>query len=992
MERKKRKLLGKRFQRACMLLVGLLISLNVSAQNLRSISGTVVDDTGEPAIGASVTEKGTARGTVTDMNGKFELSIGEDAVLLISYIGYSTQEIPVGNQTNFKIVLKENTQLLSELVVIGYGTMKKSDLTGSITAIGEKDFQKGLVTNSSSLITGKVAGVQITSNGGRAGDGNRIRIRGGASLNASNDPLIVVDGVPLDNASINGQTNPLASINPNDIESMNILKDASATAIYGSRASNGVIIITTKKGTAGQALKVNLSSQNSIATIAKRVDVLSADEFREIVKNNPYTSQKYVDYLGNATTDWQDEIFRNAFTTDNNLSVSGSVKDVLPYRVSVGFISQDGILDTDNMKRTTASLNLNPSLFDKHLNINVNLKGTYTHSRFGNGDAIGAAIRMDPTQPVYGEGAEFEKYNGYWNWLSSDGTFNSMATKNPVALLHSKDDQANVYRSIGNIQFDYKLHFLPDLRANVNMGYDLSQGKGETYIQKWSLERFGTGSFSQFEQKKQNLLFESYLNYTKQINPANRLEVMGGYTYQDFKVTNKTFPLLDLDRQNELSPAGIPAAPRNTLLSFYGRLNYNLLEKYLLTATVRRDGSSRFGKENRWGTFPSVALAWRINEEDFLKNVEAISNLKLRLGWGITGQQEGIGDFEHIARYALSEETAQVQLGDTFYPAWRPAGYDPARKWEQTTTGNIVLDWGFFNNRLSGSIDLFNKDTKDLLAEIDIPMGSNFINRIVKNIGTMYAKGVEFSVNAVPVDSKDLRWELGFNVTTTKTKITNLSLPGGNPTTLVGDISGGTGSRAQAHTVGHAPSSFFVYEQVYDASGKPIEGLFVDRNGDGKVDANDKYHHKTPEPLVFMGFNTSLNYKQWTFATALRSNIGNYVYNNAYSDNGNYSLVLNTNNYLQNSVRDIKNTGFFTQQLMSDYYIQNASFLKMDYFQVMYDFGTIAKNMGLRANATVQNVFTVTKYKGIDPEIAGGIDRNFYPSPRTFSIGLNLSF
>ncbi|MDR1526415.1 MAG: TonB-dependent receptor [Dysgonamonadaceae bacterium] len=990
--RKKKKLFVWGFQRACIFFTGVLISLNVCAQNAYRVSGTVKDAAGEPAIGATVAVKGAATGTVTDIEGHFQLQVTDNAVLVVSYIGYATQEIPVAGKSVIDVVMKEDNQLLDELVVIGYGTMKKGDLTGSITAIGEKDFQKGLITNSSSLITGKVAGVQITSNSGRAGDGNRIRIRGGASLNASNDPLIVVDGVPLDNAGISGQTNPLASINPNDIESMNILKDASATAIYGSRASNGVIIITTKKGAAGQALQVNLSSQHSIATIAKRVDVLSADEFREVVQNNPYTSPKYIGYLGNANTDWQDEIFRNAFTTDNNLSVSGSVNDFLPYRVSVGFISQDGILDTDNMKRTTANISFNPSLFDKHLNINVNLKGTYTHSRFGNGDAISAAIRMDPTQPVYGEGAAYEKFNGYWNWLSSDGTFNSMATKNPMVLLYSKDDQAHVYRSIGNVQLDYQLHFLPDMRANVNMGYDVSQGKGEVYYQKWSLERLGTGSFSQYDQKKQNVLFESYLNYSKQLNPANRLEVMGGYTYQDFKITDKTFPLMDLDKQNELSPAGIPSAPRNTLISFYGRLNYNLSEKYLLTTTVRRDGSSRFSTENRWGTFPSVALAWRVSEEDFLKNIEALSNLKLRLGWGITGQQEGIGDFEHIARYALSEETAQVQWGDQFYSAWRPAGYDPARKWEQTTTSNIGLDWGFYNNRLYGSIDLFKKDTKDLLAEIDIPMGSNFINRIIKNIGTMNAQGVEFSMNAIPVDTKDLRWELGINATTTQTEITNLALPGGNPTTLVGDISGGTGAKIQAHTVGYAPSSFFVYEQVYDAAGKPIEGLFVDRNQDGQLDAKDKYHYKTPDPLVFIGFNTSLNYRQWTLATALRSNIGHYVYNNAYSDNGNYALVLNTNNYLQNSVRDIQNTGFFTQQLMSDYYVQNASFLKMDYMQLMYDFGKIAKQLELRVNATVQNVFTLTKYQGIDPEIAGGIDRNFYPNPRTFSVGFNLNF
>ena len=990
--KKKKKPFFQKIQWACILFACILINSNVFAQNTKPISGTITDDAGEPIIGASISVKGASNSTIADVNGKFQLTVSENAVLVVSFIGFTTQEVPTAGKSIFQIILKEDTKLLSEVVVIGYGSMKKSDLTGSITAIGEKDFQKGLVTNPTSLITGKVAGVQITSTGGRAGSGNQIRIRGGASLNASNDPLIVVDGIPLDNGGISGMTNPLSTINPNDIESMNVLKDASASAIYGSRASNGVIIITTKKGAAGQKLRIDISTQNSIATIARKVDAMSADEFREAVKNNPYTSQSFIDMLGTANTDWQKEIFRNAFTTDNVISLSGAA-GILPYRMSAGFMSQDGILDTDNMKRSTLALNLSPTFLDNHLSVNVNLKGTYSHSRFGNSSAIGAAIRMDPTQPVYGDGADYDKFNGYWNWLSAGGTLNPMSTKNPVGLLHNVDDQSNVYRSIGNIQFDYKLHFLPDLRVNVNMGYDVSQGKGEVITQKWATNRLGTGSYSQYDQQKQNMLFESYLNYAKQLNQSNRLDIMGGYTYQDFKVTSKTFPLLDFDRKNELSPAEIPGTPRNTLISFFGRLNYNLLEKYLLTVTVRQDGSSRFSEENRWGTFPSVAFAWRIKEEGFLKNIDALSNLKLRLGWGVTGQQEGIGNYDHIARYSLSEETAQVQIGNEFYQVWRPAGYDNTRKWEQTTTTNIGLDWGFFNNRLSGSIDLFNKDTKDLLAEVDIPMGSNFINRIVKNIGSMYSRGAEFSINAVPVNRKELHWELGFNISAMKSEIKNLSLPGGNPTALVGGISGGTGARIQANTVGYAPNSFFVYQQVYDESGKPIEGLFVDRNADGVIDGDDKYHYNNPQPNVYMGFNTSLSYKKWSFATAMRSNINNFVYNNASSDLGNYALVLNTGNYLQNTVRDINNTEFFFQQLMSDYYVENASFLKMDYLQLGYNFGKIfGGKADLRANATVQNVFTITKYKGIDPEMTNGIDNNFYPTPRTFSVGLNINF
>ena len=997
----KKKPILKKVKWAFILFACLLISFNVTAQNTKSISGTVTDETGEPAVGASVSVKGTINGTVADSDGKFQLTVAENAVLVISYVGYTTQEAPVAGKSILNIVLKEDAQLLSEVVVIGYGTMKKGDLTGSITAIGEKDFQKGIVTNPTSLITGKVAGVQITSTGGRAGSGNQIRIRGGASLNASNDPLIVVDGVPLDNGGISGMTNPLSTINPNDIESMNVLKDASATAIYGSRASNGVIIITTKKGVAGQKVKIDVSSQNSIATIARRVEVLPADQFREVVTAQAYArynedrAAQYISYLGTANTDWQDEIFRNAFTTDNNLSVSGAA-GILPYRVSAGYISQDGILDTDNMKRSTLSINLSPTFFDKHLSVNVNLKGTYSKSRFGNSGAIGAALRMDPTKPVTANG--FENFNGYWQWKAgSTNNLNTMATSNPVSLLHGRDDQSDVYRSIGNVQFDYKFHFLPELRANLNLGYDISQGKGTVVTQPWSPARYPVGERSQYDQKKQNQLLEFYLNYTKQINSANRLEVMAGYTWQDWSTDAKSYPVYEFDGKTVYEEARIVIPPHNRLISFFGRLNYNLLDKYLLTATIRQDGSSRFSPENRWGTFPSVALAWRINEEVFLKDIDVLSNLKLRLGWGITGQQDLNSDFGWLPVYELSDLTAQVQFGDKFYQAWRPNGYDANRKWEQTTTKNIGLDWGFVNNRVYGSIDYYQKHTIDLLNEVPLPAGSNFTPFIVRNIGTMDNWGVESSLGVVAIATKDMRWDFGFNITFNNTKITQLSLNDGPESdykgAMVGGISGGTGNTVQIHKVGYAPRSFYVYRQVYDKDGKPLEGIYEDINGDGVVNDQDLYLFHKPAPDWYMGFTTSFTYKQFMFATALRSSLGNYVYNNVNSDLGNFSQTLNPNNFLMNNVVNGLNSNFFNRQLLSDYYIQNASFLKMDYFQFGYDFGKICKDRAnLRANFTIQNVFTLTKYDGIDPEMTNGIDNNFYPNPRTFSLGLSLNF
>jgi len=630
------------------------------------LKGQVLDEFGDPVPGANVMVQGTTTGAMTDMDGNFQLNnVPANSVIVISYIGFKSQTVAYTGQSTIQIVLQEDSQMLDEVVVIGYGTMRKGDLTGSITAVGEKDFNKGVTTSPAQLISGKIAGVQITSNGGRAGAGSRIRIRGGASLSATNDPLIVLDGVPLDVGGISGSSDVLSTINPNDIESMNILKDASATAIYGSRASNGVIIITTKKGQKGAPLRVNVSSQNSVSTIARKVDVMDADTFRDVVRSNPFSTQKYVDYLGTASTDWQKEIYRNAFTTDNNVNVSGNIGTNLPFRVSAGMISNEGTLKTDRMRRSSAALSLSPTFFDNHLSVQVNLKGTNTNSFFGSGEAIGAAIRMDPTQPVKAPG--FDAFNGYYTWLSGNSQIpNTLATYNPVALLNSRSDEGTVMRSIGNAQFDYKFHFLPELRANLNLGYDVSQGKGDVVIEKWAPNRYTQGGErSKYKQDKRNLLLEFYLNYTKDF-ANSRLEVMGGYTYQDWKRTNHSFNVTDYDGGYIVSEPTYPQyVNQNTLISFYGRLNYNLMEKYLLTATIRQDGSSRFSKDNRWGTFPSVALAWRISEEGFLKDVEPLSNLKLRIGYGLTGQQE-IGDYEYIARYALSDLTAQYQLGDTF--------------------------------------------------------------------------------------------------------------------------------------------------------------------------------------------------------------------------------------------------------------------------------------------------------------------------------------
>lgn len=979
-------------------LSSMLMILSVSAQTSSTINvrGTVTDAAGEPIIGASILLQGTTSGVVTDYDGNFSIQAPGNGTLVISYVGYITQTIAIQNRNSIETILQEDMELLDEVVVIGYGTAKKTDLTGAIAAIGEKDFQKGMVTDPASLISGKVAGVQITSNGGRAGGGATIRIRGGASLNASNDPLIVIDGMPVETRSISGSSNALSMINPNDIETMNILKDASATAIYGSRASNGVIIITTKKGQAGK-LNIGLNTQNSIGMVAKRLEVLTSDEFRDLVENNPYAKDTYTHMLGTANTDWQKEIYRTAFTTDNNLNISGTAGESFPYRVSVGFMSQDGTLKTDNVKRTTAGLNLNPSLLDDHLKINLNLKGTYTHSRFADGGAIGNALRMDPTQPVKADG--FNELNGYWAWMQQSGDINKLATRNPVALLYGRDDQGDVLRSLGNIQLDYKLHFLPDLHANINLGYDYSKGEGDVITQPWSPAFYTkgqpSGERSQYKQENRNLLLEAYLNYTKQLNADNRLEMMGGYSYQDWLTTNHNYPVYYFDGTTEKTkPTFETDKPQHTLISLYARINYSLLDKYLLTATVRRDGSSRFSQNNRWGTFPSLAFAWRINEEEFLKEVDALSNLKLRLGWGLTGQQE-IGNYEYIAKYSYSENTARVQFGDKYYNMYRPDGYDSKRRWESTTTSNIAVDFGFINNRVNGSIDFYNKDTKDLLNNTPLAMGGNFINSITQNIGRMNNKGIETNINFVAIDNREMRWDLGFNFTYNKSEITQLTLNDKNDDyvgAIFGDISGGSGNQAMIHSVGYRPSMFYVYKQLYTPEENPIDRGYADLNGDGVINDKDRYRFHSSSPDYYMGFNTSFTYKKWTASTSLRASVGNYIFNNTNFDLGTLGQVLNPNNFLMNSSTDLKKTMFYSPQWVSDYFVENASFLKMDYISLGYDFGKITHGVALRLNATVQNVFTWTKYTGIDPEIQGGIDNNFYPNSRTFTLGLNLNF
>jgi len=964
----------------------LLIHSIAFAQN-RTITGKVTDTKdGSPLQGVSVIPKGSKKGTTTNADGSFRLSVPNNInTLVISSVGFGSKEVPITGD-GLSISLTATNAALNEVVVIGYGTARKKDLTGSVAIVTSKDFQQGAIASPDQLIAGKIAGVSVTSNGGAPGSGSTIRIRGGSSLNASNDPLIVIDGVPLSNDAIAGSPNPLSLINPNDIESETVLKDASATAIYGNRASNGVILITTKKGRAGDRLKISFSSVNSESVKANEVKVLNGDQVRKLVDSFGTSSQKAL--VGTYNTNWQDQIYQAAFGTDNNISFSGGIPH-LPYRASIGYLNQNGILKTNNLERTSARLNLSPTFLDNTLHFDINLMGSINNNRFAQQGAIGAALTMDPTQPVYAK----NNYGGYFEWLDpNSGTPIQLAQKNPLGQLELYHSTSQVQKTIDNIQIDYKIPFIPGLRANVNGAIDLSKGVGDVYIPDSVAVDYAQGGYANhYTQYMRNQLFDFYLNYVKSFpDISSRIDVTGGYEYQDFYSENPGTPQTNAAKTDTINiPADV--ITDHTLVSFYGRLNYTFHEKYLLTATFRADGSSRFSPENRWGYFPSVAFAWRINQEDFLKNSATVSDLKLRLGYGLTGQ-ENIGPFyPYLPLYTYSTGTGQYPFGNTSYYTYRAEPYDPNIKWENTTTYNLGLDYGFLNNRISGSLDFYYRKTDNLLVDIPTAQNGNLSNHVFTNVGNLENKGVEFSVNAVAVTNKTFNWNLGFNIAYNDNKITKLEKSASDTSAgiLTGNIGGGTGNSIQIYSVGYPIYSFYVYKQVYNANGTPIEGVYSDIN---KNPANLFYRYKSGLPKVVLGFSTQFNYQKWNLSFVLRGNFGNYVYNNV-ATSGTLNSLLSNSQFINNANASYLKTGFVNSQYYSDYYVENASFLRMDNLVLGYNFGKIIdKKVNLRLSAIAQNVFVITKYTGLDPEVFGGIDNNIYPRPRIFSLGVYLDY
>lgn len=1021
--------------RALTLASGLLLTVSSFAQT-NAVKGHVKDASGEPIMGATITVNGKAVG-ITDMDGNFSVDAAPGAKITFTYLGMTPQTVKASS--NMNITLEDDSKALNEVVVIGYGVAKKSDLTGSVTAIKPDSKNKGVVVNAQDMLTGKVAGVNITSNDGTPGGGAKIRVRGGSSLNASNDPLIVIDGLAMDNDGVKGLSNLLSVVNPQDIESFSVLKDASATAIYGSRGSNGVIIITTKKGRKGQKPTVSYSGSITISEKKNTIDVLNADEFRATVEKLYGKDSEAYSALGTANTNWQDLIYRTAISHDHNITVSGAAKS-LPYRVSVGYTDQQGIVKTSDFKRATASLNLNPSFFQDHLTLNLNAKGMYARTLYTDGAVVSAAVRMDPTQDPYNFTSEYHKnqlrdkdgnslldqtlknYGGYFQWSKKaeygDNTWpftydSTTQMPNPLSLLDQGSQIAHSRSFIGSADIDYKVHGFEDLRLHATLGADISKGRQSQSFAPSCPNALYYGSYGGEEILKRNLSLSTYAQYYKDFNKIHHFDIMAGYEWQHFwRSKNNDYVGYYPETNNNASLAGTerPHTPyseksESYLVSFFGRANYTLLDRYFLTATVRDDGSSRF--KEHWAWFPSFAFAWKANEEAFLKNANWLSDLKLRLGYGKTGQQAGsIGDYEWIPSYSISTGT------NGFYPVtgtgelYRPNNYRPDLKWETTSTYNVGLDWGILDQRLSGSVDWYYRKTTDLLNYAPLSSMAGYKNQAWQNIGSLKNTGVEAAITWRAIQTKDWFWTMTYNFTYNKNEITDLNgvsengAPVVNTNIKVGD---GSGAYLQANQVGYAMNSYYVYQQVYDKNGKPIENCVVDRNGDGKINESDKYLYKSPAAPVTMGFSSRLEYKNWDFGFSLRASIGNYVYNNVEQSMSNMNTgewFSNSLKYFSNRMKSTVERNWQTYEItskLSDYYVKNASFLKCDNITLGYSFNNLFKSSGWhglsgRAYATASNVFTITNYDGLDPEVGDGNDNNLYPRPFSVVVGLSLNF
>ena len=983
------------------LLFGLFLSVGAFAQI--DVKGHVKDATGEDVIGATVRVVGTQTATVTDFDGNFAIKANQGADISVSFVGYQT--VTVKAAPTLEITLQDDAALLKEVVVIGYGVARKSDLTGSVTAIKPDEKNHGVITNAQDMMQGKIAGVNVTTNGGAPGDGATIRIRGGSSFYA-NDPLIVIDGLAMDNQGVKGLSNPLSMVNPADIESFTVLKDASATAIYGSRGSNGVIIITTKKGRKNQAAKVSYNGNVSASVIKKYADVLDGNQYRDLVKQLYGTESGRYALLGNANTDWQKEIYRTALSHDHNITVAGGLAN-MPYRLSVGFTGQQGIVETSDFKRLTTSVTLNPSYLEDHLKFNINGKFMYARNRYANSGAIGNAVSFDPTQSVFSDDAKYKQFGGYWQWTQNAPYGDSawpyskiaLAQANPRSQLMSDYNRANSFDYQGNIEVDYQIHGFEDLRVHMNFSGDWANGTQKRDMQPWGPDNFYYGNYSKDHENKYNLNYTAYLQYYKDFLKTQHFDIMAGYEWRHEKYWGDSnsfglYPETSSTPNAKYNEQNSEWKSEHYLVSFYGRANYIAFDRYMLTATLRADGSSRFGKGHKWGYFPSAAFGWKINEEKFLKNVKSLSELKLRLGWGMTGQQEGIGDYNYIPAYQQPTSTQALYpvAGEGYQ--YIPLGYNEDLKWETTTTYNAGIDFGFLNNRITGSFDVYHRKTTDMLMSAPVAAMSNFGNRITKNIGSMKNTGFELSLTVRPIQTEDVQWEISGNATYNKNEIAELA--GDGQPIEYGDVGLGTGNYALAHQEKQPMGSFWVYQQVYGEDGKPLQGVVVDRDGNGVIDINDRYFYKSSIAPWLLGFSNRVQYKAWDFGFGLRASIGNYVFNQRKMGQRSLEYIGTGTGYMSNTIPSAYEVNYKNgdkiYDALTDYFVENASFLKCDNITVGYTFKTRDDGLNGRVYASATNVFTITKYKGMDPEVNGGIDNVIYPRPLTLLLGLNLNF
>lgn len=993
-----------------------------SAQEGYIVSGMVEDGSG-PVAGAAVVELGTSNGTSTDLDGMFSLRVADpQAEVEISCIGYASRTF-VASQIPKVITLTEDSEFLDEIVVIGYGTVKKDDLTGSVAAIKAEDINRGAVTNTQDMLKGKIAGVLITPGDGGPGSGSRIRIRGSASLNASNDPLIVIDGVPVAQGAGGAMSNPLDLLNPNDIESFTVLKDASSSAIYGSRASNGVIMIMTKKGI-GSRPQVSYTGSFSLQNVHKKVPVMSPGELmdfyaRTYPEGTP-TGDRIKEIQGTSQTDWQDLIFRTAFSTEHNVSMRGNYSSMMPYRASISYSGQQGTLHESRYDRGTIELSASPEFLDKHLTLNANVKGVYSYSDYSDGGTVGKAAFFNPTANPYWLTADntidYTTTNGFWNYGNGRGDAfspNTLVGPSPLSMLYDSQSDAKSSRFIGSLAATYKVHGLEALSLNVSAGLDFTETRSYSGVRPGSFqaytdtENLGVGQYTRGKVVSRSQVFEAYAAY-KETWGIHSLDAMAGYSWQNNWSGNRYINYFNItDKPNLLPGQTVDSRytwsnTENYLVSFYGRVNYSIDSKYVFTFTARGDGSSKFAKDYRWGFFPSGAFAWNMKNEPFLKDVKEVSALKLRLSAGLTGQQDGIGNYAHLARYNIYIDSYhKYDMGAGNYMGMLgPQAYDPTIRWETTMTWNMGVDYGFFDNRLSGSIDAYVRNTRNLLNSVQIPMGSNFGNKLMTNVGSIRNQGLEFSINGIPVQTSDLSVHIGFNGTFQSTEFTKLNPTEDNNYYIeTGTISKGTGGYLCRQMVGYAPYTYFLYKQKYDSDGRPLQNEFVDLDEDGTITQADRYMTgKSVSPKFYYGLNLKVTYKDWDFGLNGHGSAGTWVFNDFASANSTSSLDLNSG-ALPNQARLVRRTGFTApnsgEQWYSDYFLENASFFRLDDLNAGYTFRGIGPwESDIRIGASVQNVFVLTGYTGMDPETVSenGIDNTMWPRPRTWSLRINVNF